>query len=432
MPDVTKAVGAVEERIHKLMNAPEPMHAPEHFHRKLGRIIWTKCGMSRSKEGLEEALREIPKLRDQFWREVKIVGSGAELNQTLERAGRVADFFELGELMCIDALQREESCGGHFREEYEENGEALRDDEHFSVRLGLGVDRKPRRAAAPQRTTDLRIRQAQQAKLQVRGLSMSEELLNLTLHVWRQDGPTDAGRFETHQANGISTHMSFLEMLDVVNEDLIERDKSPIAFDHDCREGICGSCGMVINGVAHGPQKLTTACQLHMRQFKNGDEVWLEPWRASGFPVVKDLVVDRSALDRIIQAGGYISIRTGSASEANEMPIAKAIADQAMDAAECIGCGACVAACPNASASLFTAAKISHLSLLPQGQAERQDRARKMVAQMDAEGFGGCTNHGECEAACPKGVSLRWIARMNRELVRSMVRSDSGSKSGRR
>jgi len=261
---------------------------------------------------------------------------------------------------------------------------------------------------------------------------MSEELLNLTLHVWRQDGPNTAGRFETHQANGISTHMSFLEMLDVVNEDLIEKGKSPIAFDYDCREGICGSCGMVVNGVAHGPQKLTTVCQLHMRQFKNGDEVWLEPWRASGFPVVKDLVVDRSALDRIIQAGGYISIRTGSASEANEMPIAKAIADQAMDAAECIGCGACVAACPNASASLFTAAKISHLSLLPQGQAERQDRARRMVAQMDAEGFGGCTNHGECEAACPKGVSLQWIARMNRELVRSMVRSDPRVKNGRR
>jgi len=261
---------------------------------------------------------------------------------------------------------------------------------------------------------------------------MSEELLNLTLHVWRQDGPNAAGRFETHQANGISTHMSFLEMLDLVNEDLIEKGKSPIAFDYDCREGICGSCGMVVNGVAHGPQKLTTVCQLHMRQFKDGDEIWLEPWRASGFPVVKDLVVDRSALDRIIQAGGYISIRTGSASEANEIPIAKAIADQAMDAAECIGCGACIAACPNASASLFTAAKISHLSLLPQGQAERQDRARRMVAQMDAEGFGGCTNHGECEAACPKGVSLRWIARMNRELVRSMVRSDPRVKNGRR
>ena len=261
---------------------------------------------------------------------------------------------------------------------------------------------------------------------------MSEVLLNLTLHVWRQDGPNDPGRFETHQANGISTHMSFLEMLDVVNEDLIVRGKSPVAFDYDCREGICGSCGMVVNGVAHGPQKLTTICQLHMRQFSDGDELWLEPWRASGFPVVKDLVVDRSAFDRIIQAGGYISIRTGSASEANEMPVAKAIADQAMDAAECIGCGACVAACPNASASLFTAAKISHLSLLPQGQAERQDRVRNMVAQMDAEGFGGCTNHGECEAACPKGVSLQWIARMNRELVRSAVKSDSSVASGRR
>ena len=261
---------------------------------------------------------------------------------------------------------------------------------------------------------------------------MSEELLNLTLHVWRQDGPSQPGRFETHQATGISTHMSFLEMLDVVNEDLIEKGKSPVAFDYDCREGICGACGMVVNGVAHGPQRLTTICQLHMRQFSDGDELWLEPWRASGFPVVKDLVVDRSAFDRIIQAGGYISIRTGSASEANEMPVAKAMADQAMDAAECIGCGACVAACPNASASLFTAAKISHLSLLPQGQAERLDRARNMVAQMDAEGFGGCTNHGECEAACPKGVSLQWIARMNREVVRSAVKADSSVKTARR
>ena len=253
---------------------------------------------------------------------------------------------------------------------------------------------------------------------------MSEELLNLTLHVWRQNGPSDAGRFETHEAKGISTHMSFLEMLDVVNEALIEAGKSPIAFDHDCREGICGTCGMVINGVAHGPQKLTTTCQLHMRQFNDGDEIWLEPFRASGFPVIMDLVVDRSSFDRIIQSGGYISIRTGSASEANELAVPKEVSDLAMDAAECIGCGACVAACPNASASLFTSAKISHLSLLPQGQAERQDRARKMVAQMDAEGFGSCTNHGECEAACPKGVSLRWIARMNRELVRSMLKAD--------
>jgi succinate dehydrogenase / fumarate reductase iron-sulfur subunit len=253
---------------------------------------------------------------------------------------------------------------------------------------------------------------------------MSDRLLNLTLHVWRQDGPDAAGRFETYQARDITTHMSFLEMLDVINEDLIEQGKRPIAFDHDCREGICGSCGFMINGMAHGPQRRTTACQVHMRQFEDGDEVWVEPWRAHGFPIVRDLVVDRSALDRIIQAGGYISIRTGSAPEANEIPIPKHTADKAMDAAECIGCGACVAACPNASASLFTAAKISHLALLPQGQAERNDRALKMVAQMDAEGFGSCTNHGECEAACPKGISIDWIARMNRELMRATLKSD--------
>lgn len=253
---------------------------------------------------------------------------------------------------------------------------------------------------------------------------MTDELLKLTLHVWRQQGPNRPGGFKTYHAKDITTHMSFLEMLDVVNEDLIEKGEDPIAFDYDCREGICGTCGVVVNGVAHGPQKLTTVCQLHMRQFEDGQEVWLEPFRAQGFPIIKDLIVDRSAFDRIVQAGGYISIRTGSAPEANEIPIAKEVADQAMDAAECIGCGACVAACPNASASLFTAAKISHLSLLPQGQVERADRARKMVAQMDAEGFGACTNHGECEAACPKGVSLDWIARMNRELLRAMIKSE--------
>jgi succinate dehydrogenase / fumarate reductase iron-sulfur subunit len=251
---------------------------------------------------------------------------------------------------------------------------------------------------------------------------MTDELINLTLHVWRQEGPNQPGRFETYHAREITTHMSFLEMLDVINEELIENGHDPIAFEYDCREGICGSCGMVVNGVAHGPQKLTTVCQLHMRKFNDGDELWLEPWRADAFPIIKDLVVDRSAFDRIIQAGGYVSVRTGSAPEANEIPIAKDVADRAMDAAACIGCGACVAACPNASASLFTAAKISHLSLLPQGEIERSDRARTMVAQMDAEGFGSCTNHGNCEAVCPKGISLQWIARMNRELVRAMVK----------
>lgn len=249
--------------------------------------------------------------------------------------------------------------------------------------------------------------------------------MKLTLKIWRQKSAQAQGALETHELDDVSPDMSFLEMLDVVNAGIEAANGDPIAFDHDCREGICGTCGIVVNGTAHGPQKLTTVCQLHMRQFEDGQEIWLEPWRAHGFPIVKDLVVDRTAFDRIIQAGGYISIRTGSASEANEMPIAKEVADRAMDAAECIGCGACVAACPNASASLFTAAKISHLSLLPQGQAERTDRARKMVAQMDAEGFGSCTNHGECESACPKGVSLEWIARMNRELIRAMVKSET-------
>ncbi len=246
---------------------------------------------------------------------------------------------------------------------------------------------------------------------------------NIKLHVWRQNGPNATGAFKTYEAKEVNEHMSFLEMLDTVNEELIEKGEEPIAFDHDCREGICGSCNMVIDGYAHGPQERTTVCQLHMRTMfeKGSDEIHIEPWRASAFPVIKDLVVDRAAFDRIVQAGGYISIRTGSARDANELPIAKKLSDQAFDAAACIGCGACVASCPNASASLFTAAKIGHLSMLPQGQAERNDRVRNMVAQMDAEGFGSCTNHGECEKACPKGISIDWIARMNREFVKAMV-----------
>jgi succinate dehydrogenase / fumarate reductase iron-sulfur subunit len=220
--------------------------------------------------------------------------------------------------------------------------------------------------------------------------------------------------------------MSFLEMLDVVNERLLQKGQDPIAFDHDCREGICGTCGMVINGVAHGPQAATTTCQLHMRHFATGDEITIEPWRAKAFPVVKDLVVDRGAFDRVVQAGGHVSVKTGSAPEANATLIAKEIADLAMDAAACIGCGACVAACPNASASLFVAAKISHLSLLPQGQPQRRDRVRNMVAQMDAEGFGHCSNHGECEAVCPKGIPTEFIARMNREMLGASLMARSG------
>jgi len=257
--------------------------------------------------------------------------------------------------------------------------------------------------------------------------------MNLTLHVWRQKRARDPGRFVTYRAADISPDMSFLEMLDVVNEGLIAKAEDPIAFDHDCREGICGTCGMMINGQAHGPRRATTACQLHMRSFRDGEAITIEPWRADAFPVVKDLVVERTAFDRIVAAGGFISVPTGSAPDGNAIPVPKTAADLAMDAAACIGCGACVAACPNASAMLFTAAKVSHLGLLPQGQPERHARVRKMVAQMDAEKFGTCTNHFECEAACPKSISVRFIARMNRDfLVATVVGGGepSGAESG--
>lgn len=245
--------------------------------------------------------------------------------------------------------------------------------------------------------------------------------MNITLNVWRQAGPNVAGKMVEYPAKNISPDMSFLEMLDVVNERLIEAGDQPIAFDHDCREGICGSCGMMINGAAHGPMKLTTACQLHMRSFKDGDTIAIEPWRAKAFPVVKDLVVDRSAFDRIIQSGGFISAPTGTPQDANALPIPKPDADLAMDNAACIGCGACVAACPNASASLFTAAKVAHLAALPQGQPERKKRAMAMVARMDLEGFGGCSLFGECMAACPKGISIDAIQQMNRDYVLAMA-----------
>jgi len=250
---------------------------------------------------------------------------------------------------------------------------------------------------------------------------VSDRLLNLTLVVWRQPGPGAAGGFERYPCDGISEHMSFLEMLDVLNERLLRDGKDPIAFEHDCREGICGACGVMIDGVAHGPQAGTTTCQLHMRHFRDGQEIVVEPWRARAFPVVKDLVVDRGAFDRILQAGGYVSVRAGSAPEANTIPVPKPDAELAMDAASCIGCGACVAACPNASASLFVAAKIAHLGLLPQGQPERALRAQAMVAQMEAEGFGHCTNHDECEAVCPKQIPVRFIARLNRDFLRAVV-----------
>jgi succinate dehydrogenase / fumarate reductase iron-sulfur subunit len=240
--------------------------------------------------------------------------------------------------------------------------------------------------------------------------------MKITLRVWRQAQGASSGEFETHQVE-CSEHMSFLEMLDVVNTGLIDAGKEPIAFEHDCREGICGSCGAMVNGRAHGPGDRSTLCQVHMRSFKDGDTVVVEPWRAEAFPVLRDLVVDRSAFDRMVQAGGYVSVRTGNAPEANGLPIGKVIADEAFDAAACIGCGACVAACPNASASLFASAKIRHLGLLPQGQPERYERASRIVKVMDDEGFGGCTNHGECEAVCPKGISVKNIAFMNRDTL---------------
>ena len=248
------------------------------------------------------------------------------------------------------------------------------------------------------------------------------KLLNLKLRVWRQDNAEDSGRFEEYDAKGVDTDMSFLEMLDVVNEDLIEDGKEPIAFDSDCREGICGTCSMVINGTPHGGQKGTTACQLHMRQFSDGMTITIEPWRASAFPVQRDLIVNRSAFDRIQQSGGFISVRSGSVPDANATPVAKEDADLAMDAAQCIGCGACVAACKNASAMLFVAAKLSHLSLVPQGQPERERRALAMVQKMDEEGFGNCTVTGSCEAVCPKEISLDFIARMNREYGMALIK----------
>ncbi|HZN98363.1 MAG TPA: succinate dehydrogenase/fumarate reductase iron-sulfur subunit [Gemmatimonadales bacterium] len=251
--------------------------------------------------------------------------------------------------------------------------------------------------------------------------------MNLTLRIWRQAAPTAPGRLVEYQATEISPDESFLEMLDAVNERLVEEGEVPIAFDHDCREGICGSCSLMINGVAHGPMRGTASCQLHMRSFRDGDVITVEPWRVRAFPVVRDLVVDRTALDRIIQAGGYISAPTGGAQDANTILIPKETVDTAMDAAQCIGCGACAAACPNGSASLFTAAKLAHLGLLPQGQPERYRRTLQMVARMDIERFGGCTLYGECQEACPKLISIDTITRMNRDFLRASLTAGRGA-----
>lgn len=255
--------------------------------------------------------------------------------------------------------------------------------------------------------------------------------MNLTLYVWRQNGLHDSGRLEQYQARDISPEMSFLEMLDVVNEDLIKNGKDPIAFDHDCREGICGMCSQVINGVPHGPQEKTTVCQLHMRHFRDGESLYIEPWRARAFPVIKDLIVDRGSLDKIIQAGGYISVHTGGVPDANAVLIPKKDAETAMDASECIGCGACVAACPNGSAMLFTAAKVTHLAVLPQGRTEAAQRVCVMTEQMLKEGFGNCSNHYECQAVCPKGIKVSFIAKLNREFLKALLLRDENNSEGR-
>jgi succinate dehydrogenase / fumarate reductase iron-sulfur subunit len=253
---------------------------------------------------------------------------------------------------------------------------------------------------------------------------MAHSTINLKLHVWRQKDAAHQGHFETHQMTNISTEMSFLEMLDILNEKLISEKKSPVAFSHDCREGICGTCGLVINGRPHGSLKGTTTCQLHMYNFSNNEELYIEPYRAKAFPVIKDLVVDRSAFDRIIQSGGYVSVNTGGIPDGNAISIPTSVAETAFESAACIGCGACVAACPNASAMLFTSAKVSHMALLPQGQVERTTRVQRMVAQMDIEGFGMCSNVGACSAQCPKEISLTNIARMNREYIGAAFTAD--------
>ncbi|MFO7811795.1 MAG: succinate dehydrogenase/fumarate reductase iron-sulfur subunit [Pelovirga sp.] len=249
--------------------------------------------------------------------------------------------------------------------------------------------------------------------------------MKLTLHVWRQKGPEDSGKLETYKADDISPDQSFLEMLDEVNDNLIKTGDDPIAFDHDCREGICGMCSQVINGRAHGHQELTTVCQLHMREFNDGDEIFIEPWRARAFPIHKDLIVDRTALDVVMQAGGYTSCHTGGVADGNTLLIGKPVADYAMDAAACIGCGACVAACPNSSSMLFTSAKVAQLAVLPQGKPEAKRRVKAMTESMLAEGFGNCSNHYECEAACPKGISVKFIAKLNREYLKSMIPSST-------
>ena len=414
-PIFRDAEAGVHDQVRRLMSI-NGSQSVDHFHRQLGDILWDNCGMARSRESLEKAISDIPAFREEFWADVRVLGEHETLNQSLEKAGRVADFLEFGELLCIDALNREESCGGHFRLEHQtDEGEALRDDENFSYVAAWEFDGVGNAPDAAQGSARVRIRPPRPAELQV---------MDLKLRVWRQEGPNDKGAFEAIDATDISPEMSFLEMFDVVNDRLVAQGREAIAFDHDCREGICGSCSMMINGRAHGPEEGTATCQLHMRKFHDGDEITVEPWRARAFPIIRDLVVDRSAFDRIVEAGGFITAPTGAARDANEILVPKEAADLAMDAAACIGCGACVAACPNGAAQLFTAAKVAHLGVLPQGQPERYTRVVNMVETMESF-FGSCTNHGECEKACPKEISIDFIALLNRDYVKAQFKNRS-------
>jgi len=398
----------VKERLAYFINN-KGTHSVDYFHKKLGKVMWDKVGMARNAEGLKEAIKEIREIREDFWKNVKVPGELTGMNVELEKAGRVADFLELGELFAKDALERNESCGGHFREEYQTpDGEALRDDVNYAYVAAWQYTGNPKEV--------------------VNTYNPSEEIMHKEPLVFKdielkQKNSQEKGRMVDYKVTNISDHMSFLEMLDVLNEQLIEQGEEPVAFDHDCREGICGMCSLFINGEAHGPDRGVTTCQLHMRMFKDGDTITIEPWRATAFPVIKDLMVDRTAFERIQQAGGYISVNTsGNTQDANAIPIPKRDADRSMDAAACIGCGACVATCKNSSAMLFVAAKVSQFALLPQGRVEATERVLNMVNQMEHEGFGNCTNTGACEVECPKGISLENIARLNREYLKASIR----------
>ena len=423
LPEFDEAEKAVQAKIDHLMGI-KGKRSVDSIHKELGHIMWEYVGMGRTEAGLKTALTKLKEIRKTFETELFIPGSKEGMNVELDKAIRLNDFITMGELIAYDALNRNESCGGHFREEYQtEEGEAKRDDANYfyvSCWEYQGSDDK-----APVLYKEPLVYEAQELiseVKQLKNLSKMDKNISFTLKVWRQNGPKEKGHFDTFQMKDIPGDTSFLEMLDILNEQLIEEGKEPIVFDHDCREGICGMCSLYINGHPHGPATGATTCQIYMRRFKDGDVITVEPWRSAGFPVIKDLMVDRSAYDKIMQAGGFISIRTGAPQDANAILIPKPVADEAMDAASCIGCGACVAACKNGSAMLFVSAKVSQLNLLPQGKPEALRRAKAMLSKMDELGFGNCTNTRACEAECPKCVSISNIARLNRDFIKAKLK----------